>query len=273
VSELDRFLEDARARVDAELARLCADQPGEDDPGHLREAMRYAVLGGGKRLRPAVVIAAAQAAGGEPARALPAAAAVELLHAYTLVHDDLPAMDDDVERRGKPTVHVAFGEATAILCGDALLTLAFGALAALGPAAGDAVAVLAARTGARGLIGGQVRDLALADATSGFAAPTLEELERVHAAKTGELFAAAAELGAIAAGAPAAARAALAAYGMELGIAFQHADDLADADHPAYADDARRRLRELGASARAHLAPFGERARPLALLLERVCAG
>src|SRR5262249_6533901 len=147
---------------------------------------------------------------------------VELLHAYTLVHDDLPAMDNDTMRRGRPTVHVAFGHAEAILVGDALLTAAFGALAPLG---GDAVAVLAERAGVGWLLGGQARGV------GGVAPATVAELERVHAGKTGALFAAAAELGAIAADAGADARARLAAFGMALGIAFQHADDLADGDH------------------------------------------
>jgi geranylgeranyl pyrophosphate synthase len=253
--ELEQFLAASRAAVDAELTRLLADRADDDgDPGRLREAMRYAVLGGGKRLRPAIVLGAAQAiAGPERAKAaLPAAAAVELLHAYTLVHDDLPAMDDDQLRRGQPTVHVAFGEATAILAGDGLLTLAFGALASLGAHAADAVAVLAARAGARGLLAGQCRDLAAETA-----APTsLAALERIHAEKTGALFAAAAELGAIAVGADARTRAALGQYGLVLGIAFQHADDLDDGDQPTFAADARRRLGELAATAHAALAPL-----------------
>src|SRR5689334_2409040 len=163
-SELTRLLGEARVTVDAELERVLAERPGDagDDPGKLREAMRYAVLGGGKRLRPALVLAAARAAGGgDEGAALAAAAAVELLHAYTLVHDDLPAMDDDDERRGKPTVHIAFGEATAILVGDALLTEAFATLARLTTGAADAVRVLAARAGTRGLLAGQCRDLAV----------------------------------------------------------------------------------------------------------------
>lgn len=259
---LAAWLDEARRAVDAELERILAERGAgaSDDPGRLREAMRYAVLGGGKRLRPAVVLGAAEAAGGRRAEALPAAAGVELLHAYTLVHDDLPAMDDDTLRRGRPTVHVAFGEAIGILAGDALLTAAFGALAALGPRAADAVRVLSERTGERALLAGQARDLALAE---GGPPPTLAELERVHAEKTGALFAAAAELGAIAAGADFATRARLAAYGLALGIAFQHADDLADADHPEHAADARRRLAELIAEATAQLAPFGARAAPL----------
>jgi geranylgeranyl pyrophosphate synthase len=270
---LDSFLADCRARVDAALARLLGERGSDaDDPGRLREAMRYAVLGGGKRLRPAVALGAAHAVGGAAAAAMPeviaAAAAVELLHAYTLVHDDLPAMDDDAERRGRPTVHVAFGEANAILAGDALLTAAFGALAELGPRTADAVQVLAARAGARELLAGQARDLALAAA-----APTsLTSLERMHAEKTGALFAAAAELGGLASGADATTRARLARHGMALGIAFQHADDLADADHAGFAADARRRLAALVADAHAELAPFGDRGEPLRLLADSIAA-
>jgi geranylgeranyl pyrophosphate synthase len=247
-----------RAAVDAELARLLADD-GEEDPGRLREAMRYAVLGGGKRLRPLITAAACVAAGGEWRAALPAAAAIELLHAYTLVHDDLPAMDDDTLRRGQPTVHVAFGEAQAILVGDALLTAAFAALAPLG---GDAVAVLARRAGVRELLAGQARDVA------GQEPRTIAELEQIHAGKTGALFAAAAELGAIAAGASADARARLARFGMALGIAFQHRDDLDDGDHPNLAAEAAHRLRDLRSEIDDALRPFGGRALPLRALAE-----
>src|SRR5688572_3900023 len=125
-SELAAFLEEVRVEMDRELARRLA--PPADDPGRLVEAMCYAATGPGKRLRPAIVLAAAEACGGTRATALPAACAIEMLHAYTLVHDDLPAMDDDDERRGRPTVHVAFGEAIAILAGDGLLTEAFATL-------------------------------------------------------------------------------------------------------------------------------------------------
>ena len=272
--ELARFLGDARVAVDAELERVLAERPDDagDDPGRLREAMRYAVLGGGKRLRPAVVLGAAYAVGSSSVGApLAAAAAVELLHAYTLVHDDLPAMDDDDERRGKPTVHVAFGEATAILVGDALLTEAFAALVRLGARAGDAVEVLARRAGTRGLLAGQCRDLAVF--APGAAPPQLDELERIHAEKTGMLFAAAAELGAIAGSADLEVRRRLGAYGMALGIAFQHADDLADGDQPDFAEVARRRLGELTGEALEQLAPLGEAAQPLARLARWVGAG
>ena len=245
MSELDELVATTRASVDAELERLLADRsPGEPDPGRLREAMRYAVLGGGKRLRPIVCVAACRAAGGGPEAALAAACAVELLHAYTLVHDDLPAMDNDVLRRGKPTVHVAFGEANAILVGDALLTAAFAALAALGARAAEAVTVLAERTGVRWLLGGQARDIAAGVPT------TIAELETIHQGKTGALFAAAAELGALSAGADAAARERLGGWGMALGVAFQHTDDRADGDHAALASAATARIAELRAELR-----------------------
>jgi geranylgeranyl pyrophosphate synthase len=257
------WLERSRAVVDAALdARLRV--PG-DDPGRLAEAMRYAALGAGKRLRPALVLAACEACGGDAPAALAPACAIELLHAYTLVHDDLPAMDDDDERRGRPTVHVAFGEAIAILAGDGLLTLAFGALAELGPRAGDAVAVLARRAGAAELLAGQARDLALAAAGSVGAAVTgLAEIEAIHAAKTGALFAAACELGAIAAGADPATRDALGRYGMAIGIAFQHADDRDDDQLPHLAGAAVERMAALCGEAAAIAAALGPRAATLA---------
>ncbi len=247
---LAAFFEEARHAVDADLERRL--RPPTDDPGRLAEAMHYAATGPGKRLRPALVLAAADACGGSRAAALPAAAAIEMLHAYTLVHDDLPAMDDDDERRGRPTVHKAFGEATAILAGDGLLTAAFGALAELGPRAADAVAVLARRAGARELLLGQAIDLA--------GPPTeLAAIERMHAAKTGALFAASAELGAIAAGAPRAACEALGAYGLAIGIAFQHADDRDDGELVEHAAAAAARMRELCERARASLVSAGVR--------------
>src|SRR6185436_13409885 len=159
-ADLHGFLDEVRRRVDAELDRRLA--PPADDPGRLAEAMHYAATGPGKRLRPAVLIAAAEACGGSREGALPAAVAIEMLHAYTLVHDDLPAMDDDDLRRGRPTVHIAYDEAIALLAGDGLLTAAFGALAELGPRAGPAVGVLARRAGARELLAGQAIDLTAA---------------------------------------------------------------------------------------------------------------
>lgn len=251
--ELVAYFEDVRRLVDGELARRLA--PPADDPGRLVEAMHYAATGPGKRLRPAVLLAAAEACGGAHADALPAAAAIEMLHAYTLVHDDLPAMDDDAERRGRPTVHIAFGEGIAILAGDGLLTAAFGALAELGPYAGAAVAVLARRAGAFELLGGQAIDLTAPKESLG----SVASVERLHAAKTGALFAAAAELGAIAAGAPAATCAALGRYGLSIGIAFQHADDRDDHEFEEIADAATERMRVLGEEGRTIARSFGAR--------------
>jgi geranylgeranyl pyrophosphate synthase len=242
---LAAFLEDARVTVDAELDRRLR-VTGAEDPGRLAEAMHYAATGPGKRLRPALVLAAAEACGGTRQAAMPAAAAIEMLHAYTLVHDDLPAMDDDDERRGRPTVHIAFGEAIAILAGDGLLTAAFGALAELGTQAGPAVAVLARRAGVAELLGGQAIDLTTPRETL----TTLPAIERMHAAKTGALFAASAELGAIAAGAPPTRCQALGRYGLAIGIAFQHADDRDDRELTEHADEAARRMRELCDEAR-----------------------
>lgn len=158
---------------------------------------------------------------------------------------DLPAMDDDDERRGRPTVHVAFGEAIAILAGDGLLTQAFETLSELGPGAGAAVAVLARRAGARELLAGQAIDLTATRAELS----ALAAVERLHAAKTGALFAAAAELGAIAAGADAATCRSLGRYGLAIGIAFQHADDRDDGEFSELADEAAERMRVLGAEA------------------------
>jgi len=252
--ELVAYFDAARVAIDGELVRRL--HPPADDPGRLVEAMAYAANGPGKRLRPAVLFAAAEACGGSRAAAMPAAAAIEMLHAYTLVHDDLPAMDDDDERRGRPTVHIVFGEAIAILAGDGLLTGAFGALAELGPHAAAAVAVLAQRAGAAELLAGQALDL-------WGGARDLPAIERMHAAKTGALFAAAAELGAIAAGAPAATCAALGRYGMAIGIAFQHADDRDDAEMLEYAVAAAERMRVLCGEARGIADALGPRASTL----------
>jgi geranylgeranyl pyrophosphate synthase len=263
-----RLLDEARGAVDRDMERRLP-LPAEAGPHRrLVEAMRYAALAPGKRLRPALALAACEAVGAPAAAALPAASAVELLHTYTLVHDDLPAMDDDDERRGRPTVHRAYDEATAILVGDGLLTAAFAALADLGGAAGAAVTVLARRSGADELLAGQAIDLAAADAAAAAddddAAVTLDALEVLHARKTGALFAAACELGAIAGGAGAEVRRALADYGMALGIAFQHADDLDDGDFAQHRAAAARRRVELANQAAALADGLGERGALLA---------
>ena len=255
---LAAFLDEARVAVERDLERRLAVRGA--DPGRLAEAMHYAATGPGKRLRPAMVLAAAEACGGTRDAALPAASAIEMLHAYTLVHDDLPAMDDDDERRGRPTVHIAFGEAIAILAGDGLLTEAFGALADLGPGAAAAVTVLARRAGVHELLGGQAIDLSAAGKVPGATREALDSLpaiERLHAAKTGALFAAAAELGGIAAGAPADRCAALGRYGLAIGIAFQHADDRDDAELVEHAAAAAERMRVLCNEALAEVRPLG----------------
>jgi len=260
--ELAAYLDEVRAEVDAALAKRLA--VSGDDPGRLLEAMHYAATGPGKRLRPAVAIAAAEACGGIRAVALPVACAIEILHAYTLVHDDLPAMDDDDMRRGRPTVHVAFGEAIAILAGDGLLTLAFGILGELGDRAAAAVTVLARRAGAHELLGGQAIDLTAPPGSL----DTIAKLERLHAAKTGALFAAAAELGAIAAGAKPTKCEQLGRFGMAIGVAFQHADDRDDHEHADLAEAAAGRIRELGDEARAIANGLGPAAATLAAIAD-----
>lgn len=217
-------LETLRRTIDATLdARL----PGSSELApRLVEAMRYAVQSGGKRIRPLLTLAATDALGGDVDAALPAACAVELIHAYSLVHDDLPAMDDDDLRRGRPTVHIAFDEATAILTGDALQSLAFEwiADARLPPATRLAmVRCLAAASGFRGMVGGQAYDM---DSTG--ASLSLPDLERLHRGKTGALLSAAVDLGALAADANEKTKGHLSRYGRALGLAFQIVDDLLD---------------------------------------------
>ncbi|KRD80258.1 farnesyl diphosphate synthase [Lysobacter sp. Root983] len=217
-----------RERADAALAR--ALPAPNASPQALHAAMRHAVLLGGKRLRPLLVYAAGALFDADEAALDAPAAAVELIHAYSLVHDDLPAMDDDALRRGQPTVHVAYDEATAILAGDALQSLAFSVLAET--AAGDGVRVallrsLAEAAGASGMCGGQALDIA---ATGTGAALDLSALERLHALKTGALIRAAVRMGALCGGADAAALDALDRYAQALGLAFQVRDDILDVE-------------------------------------------
>jgi farnesyl diphosphate synthase len=216
------FLSASGARVDAELEKHL---PAESEPPEsLHRAMRYAVFSGGKRLRPALAYAAAIAGGAEPACADPIAAAVELVHAYSLVHDDLPAMDDDAERRGRPTVHVRFGEATAILAGDALLAAAFAQLGREDAPPG-ATARLAEAAGSRALVGGQADDLDFARG-----AATLESVTSIHARKTAALFRFALWGGGASAGLGAVGLARLDAFGLAYGLAFQLIDDLGESE-------------------------------------------
>ena len=222
------WLAERTALVDAFLdARL---PPASEAPAALHGAMRHLVFPGGKRLRPAFVFAGCEALGAPPERALPAAAAVELVHTYSLIHDDLPCMDDDAERRGRPTVHVAYGEANALLAGDALLALAFETLADAQRESGAEAALwctraLAAAAGSRQLVGGQVDDLAFAAGGPASAA----RVESVHRRKSAALIAASVACGARLAGADEALLAKLAAFGEEVGVAFQIADDVLDA--------------------------------------------
>jgi geranylgeranyl diphosphate synthase, type II len=222
---LESSLRDLRSLVNARLEQYM--RQGPDCPDRLREAMAYSLLAGGKRLRPMLVLLACEACGGAVDAALPAACAIEMVHTYSLVHDDLPAMDDDDLRRGLPTCHVKFDEAGAILAGDGLLTLAFEVLASdVKPphVAAACCADLAAAAGVRGMVGGQVA--ALEAETSGVA--TVEQLEAIHIRKTGRLLCSALTLGGRIAGADAGTLEFLTIYGKSVGLAFQIADDLLD---------------------------------------------
>lgn len=197
-----------------------------DCPARLREAIRHSLLVPGKRLRPILVMLAAEACGGTADAALPAACAVELIHTYSLIHDDLPSMDDDDTRRGRPTCHKKYGEAVAVLAGDALVSLAFEVLARdIQPAevAAACCATLARASGAAALVGGQCDDVCL-DLASG----STELLEAIHNRKTGALFLAALRLGGLVAEANDEQQAALEKFGTNLGLAFQITDDLLD---------------------------------------------
>lgn len=233
------LLETERRAIEAGLERVL---PAEGAwPQRLHRAMRYAVLGGGKRLRPVLARVACRVAGGDPEAVTDAVCALELVHTYSLVHDDLPAMDNDDMRRGRATVHVAFDEATAILAGDALLTegLLILARAPEGPQwAGRrhaAVALVAEALSARGMVGGQMEDLEATGQVPGEAVAAGERLERIHRHKTGCLLGAAVELGAVLAGAEGDRRWRFRHFGDCLGLAFQVADDILDATASAAA--------------------------------------
>ena len=282
-TSLGALLDGPARRARADLERWCAPP---EAPAELSEAMRYCVLGAGKRLRPALAYFAAEAVGGEadeePVRRC--AAAVELVHCYSLVHDDLPAMDDDALRRGRPTAHVRFGEAMAILAGDALLTRAFALLGAIGdPPAGRLLAELAAAAGPAGMIAGQVADMKLCPAPDGAAG-----LEYIHRRKTAALIRAPLRMGALCAGAEPGQLEAVSKYADAVGLAYQVFDDVLDAvgtaedlgktpgkDRQARKrtyvaelglDGAERRGEELTAEAVAALEPLGEAGRTLATL-------
>ncbi len=278
-----------QARTETALARCLP--AAETIPQRLHDAMRYATLGGGKRVRPLLVFAAGELAGADAARLDVAACAVELIHAYSLVHDDLPCMDDDVLRRGRPTCHVEYDEPTALLVGDSLQTLAFELLASqpLGERQLEMIALLAHASGSRGMAGGQAIDLASVG-------KPLEqvELELMHALKTGALIRAAVLLGALA-GEPLSEteRQQLDRFAKRAGLLFQVVDDILDctastatlgktagkdeaADKPTYVallglERARAYADELRSEALAALNCFGQRADRLIQLADFIC--
>jgi len=226
--DIQAYLEAGRRRVDSALDRLLP--PEAEQPANLHKAMRYSVFAGGKRLRPLLALAAAEAVGAQAESVLDEACSLELVHTYTLIHDDLPAMDNDDLRRGMPTSHKVFGEAVAILAGDALQTLGFSVLARAGSlnrhSPGrliEVVGMLAGAAGSCGVIGGQVVDI-----ESEGRQVSRETLAYIHANKTGKLIEAAVMLGAILGGAEPEQRQALSRYGQAIGLAFQITDDILD---------------------------------------------
>ncbi|QDU40436.1 Farnesyl diphosphate synthase [Maioricimonas rarisocia] len=288
-TSLDEFLPAMRERVETAL-QSCL-KLSDDCPPRLLEGIGYSLLGGGKRLRPVLTLMACEACGGDTSAAMPAACAVEMIHAYSLIHDDLPAMDDDEWRRGKPSNHIAFGEANAILAGDALLTLAFETIAGgiQPPEVAAACCLdLARAAGAEGMVGGQVADLEAEETPVG----TVEQLEAIHRRKTGRLLCAALTLGGRVALADSQSLRSLQVYGENVGLAFQIADDLLDVvgtaetmgkgarkdaslgklTYPSLLGEAesRRRAGALIDQARQALAPFGAKGRHLDALARYV---
>lgn len=286
---LDEYIAERVARIDAALD--CYLPAADRLPASLHQAMRYSTLSGGKRIRPLLMIAACEAVGGEIARVLPAACALEMIHTYSLIHDDLPAMDDDDYRRNRLTNHKVFGEATAILAGDALLTQAFILLATVPPedhcSAAErlqALQVIASAAGSLGMVGGQVIDMESEGKTV-----DLPIVEYIHTHKTGALILAALQVGAIFGKADSRAFAALTRYGECAGLAFQIADDILDivgeqtvigkdigsdvhrgkATYPSLLGlaESRRRALELRDLAIGALTSFGEEAEPLRALV------
>jgi geranylgeranyl diphosphate synthase type II len=291
--DLTRYLEQRRALVDAALERCLP--PEDAPPPSIHRAMRYSVLAPGKRLRPILVIAGAEAVGGQPEAVLDTACALELIHAYSLIHDDLPAMDDDDYRRGRPTSHKVFGEAIAILAGDALLTLAFGLIAAGAGRTADPVLTarvvgeVAEAAGTRGMVGGQVVDI-----ESEGLQVSPETLDYIHLHKTAALIRVALRAGALLGGGRPDAVEAISEAGRSLGLAFQIVDDILDvegslaelgksagsderkkkATYPAChgLEASRDRARMLIDETKRRLAPLGPAAAPLLALADFVIA-
>ncbi|MFP4173303.1 MAG: polyprenyl synthetase family protein [Candidatus Hydrogenedentota bacterium] len=217
MTDVSAYLKDKAARTEEALEGYFNSWNGA--PHQLADAMRYSLFAGGKRLRPGLVLGAAEIVSGDDAAALPAACAIEMIHTYSLIHDDLPSMDDDALRRGRPTSHIVHGEAMAILTGDTLLAMAFDIISRAGNAA--VVGEVARAAGAEGMAGGQVIDLLSEDKQL-----TLEELRRLHAYKTGALIRVSVRAGAMLAGTDSDALEALTRYGEHIGLAFQIADDI-----------------------------------------------
>ncbi len=289
--DLGSYLRARREMVDRALEEVL---PAEDaPPATVHRAMRYSVMAGGKRLRPILVTAGAEAVGGTAEHVLPTACALELIHTYSLIHDDLPAMDDDDYRRGRPTSHKVFGEAVAILAGDALLTLAFRLMADNVTHVRDprvicgVVGEVADAAGSRGMVGGQVVDIESEGKTV-----SPETIEYIHLHKTAALIRASLRVGAMLAGGPAAAVEAVGEAGRRLGLAFQIVDDILDvegslaelgktagsdtrkqkATYPALhgVEASRRRARALIDEAKTRLQPLGERAEPIRALADYI---
>jgi geranylgeranyl diphosphate synthase type II len=287
--DLKSYLQSRKVLVDAALERFLP--PESAPPPAVHRAMRYSVMAGGKRLRPILVIAGAEAVGGHAEIVLPTACALELIHTYSLIHDDLPAMDDDDYRRGQLTSHKVFGEAMAILAGDALLTLAFRLMAENAAHVKDSrvicdvVAEIASAAGTGGMVGGQVVDIESEGKTV-----TPDTLDYIHTHKTAALIRASLRVGAMLSGARPAALEAISAAGHCLGLAFQIVDDILDvegsleelgktagsderkqkATYPAVhgLDASRRRARALLDEAQTALAPFGAAAEPVRALAD-----
>ncbi|MEE2672914.1 MAG: polyprenyl synthetase family protein [Myxococcota bacterium] len=266
--EVEAYIEERGALVEAWLDDFLptADEP----PQALHAAMRHLLFPGGKRLRPLLALAAAEAVGARPEAALPLASAVELIHTYSLVHDDLPCLDDDDLRRGRATVHVAFDEATAVLAGDALQALAFEAAMAAAPDSPErglrAARDLARAAGSRGIVGGQVDDIA---AVSAEVPPSAAELESIHQRKSAALIAASIVTGACVAGASDSRIDQLQKFGLDVGIAFQITDDRLDGDGLAESLGdavAAERAEVLLAGALARVDDLGDAAEPLRAL-------
>jgi geranylgeranyl diphosphate synthase type II len=287
--DLGAYLKERRALVDEALDR--ALPPEDAPPPRVHQAMRYSVMAGGKRLRPILVIAGAEAVGGGADLVMPTACALELIHTYSLIHDDLPAMDDDDFRRGRPTSHKVFGEALAILAGDALLTHAFRLIADNAARVADprvicdVVREVAVAAGTEGMVGGQVVDI-----ESEGRAVSAATLDFIHLRKTAALIRASLAVGAMLAGARPEALAAITTAGERLGLAFQIVDDILDvegnleelgktagsderkqkATYPALhgIEASRRRAHMLIQDAKSALAPLGPAARPLGALAD-----